>query len=168
MAVSDQKYSLERDILPRSYLSRNIMQTHQLWIQIHVHIICTYNSFLEGFYALLGSRALWLQISPQPENRVWTEKGKLDRASLARSHHHHLSPHPGNKPGLGPFFLGCDLLWPLTKGWTIMEGLGPVETVWEVCWTRGPHSTMPVPHHLLDMEKEKENPDSLHQKQVPG
>lgn len=71
----------------RCYLSRNIMQTHPIWILICMYIICAYNSFLEGFDSSLGSRTLWLQIRPQPENTAGTEKGKLDRASLAGWHH---------------------------------------------------------------------------------
>lgn len=107
-----------------------------------MYIICPYNSFLEE--RIVGTRKWFLLghiriknpvAADQPENTVWAEKGKLDRASVAGSHHHHPSLHrtPGNKADPGPLFLGCDLilgsdpLWkdgPLWKAWDQQSQFG--------------------------------------------
>lgn len=69
----------------------------------------------------------------------WDRERKAGQSITGRMAPSHLFLHctPGNKADPRPFFLGCDLLWPLTEGWTIMGSLGPAEPVWEACWTRG-------------------------------
>lgn len=86
----------------------------------------------------------------------WDRERKAGQSITGRMAPSHLFLHctPGNKADPRPFFLGCDLLWPLMEGWTIMGSLGPAEPVWEACWTRGQKYLCPT---FAGYVQEKEN-----------
>lgn len=103
-------------------------------------------SSFDSCHIALGSTTLWQHICPQfsffprklfcysqgvkaaQRKESWTEDHLLEVIITA------FPFIPGNKPGPGPFFPDCDLLWP------IVEGLRSVEPVLQgACWARGPH-----------------------------